>query len=173
MVPAGLGLPPARGGGFGAPSRGLRRGGGLVLPVVRVGSPGEGFEEAAGVGDAGWGAGGLGGEGGEGGGEGAGQLRGAGAAGQDGRPGAVAAVGSEWGLTLNRKEQERPQGPEVGRRAGRVASDLLGGEERGRGLVGAGGEAGGGRAEAGQTDPAVGGDQDVRGAEVEGGRTGG
>src|SRR4029453_16429817 len=124
---AGFGLPPARERGFGAPSRGLRRGGGLVLPVVRVGSPGEGVEEAAG--------------GGEGGGEGAGQLRGGGAAGQDGRPGAVAAVGSEWGLTLNRKEQERPQGPEVGRRAGRVASDLRGGEERGRGLVGAGGGA--------------------------------
>src|SRR4029453_17283797 len=136
MVPAGFGLPPARERGFGAPGRGLRRGGGLVLPVVRVGSPGEGFEEGAGVGDAGSAAGRVGEKGGEGRGEGAGQLGGAGAVGQDGRPGAVAAVGSEWSLTLNRKEQERPQGPEVGRRAGRVAADLLGGEERGRGLVG-------------------------------------
>jgi hypothetical protein len=40
-------------------------------------------------------------------------------------------------------------------------------------MVGAEGGAEGGQAEAGQADPAVGGDQDVRGAEVEVGHTGG
>jgi len=109
----------------------------------------------------------------EGWGEGAGELGGEGRGGEDGGAGEVAAVAGERGLTLNRKEQDRPQGPEVGRRAGRVASALFGGEERGGAGVGPGGGAEGGQADAGQAGPAVGGDQDAARAQVEVGQAGG
>jgi hypothetical protein len=132
-----------------------------------AGVAGEGFEDAAGLGDGGAAAGGFGQEGVEGWGEGAGELWGEGALGEDGGSGEVAAVACERGLTLDRKEQDRPQGPEVGRRARGVASDLLGGEERGRGRAGVRGGAEGGQADAGQAGAAVGGDQDAGRAQVE------
>ena len=96
-----------------------------------------------------------------------------GGVGEDGGAGEVAAVAGEGGLTLNCKEQDRPQGPEVGWRAGRVASELFGGEERGGAGVGPGGGAEGGQADAGQAGPAVGGDQDAAWAQVEVGQAGG
>jgi hypothetical protein len=122
------------------------------------------LEEVAGPGDAGAAAGGLGQEGVEGWGEGAGELRGEGAVVEDGGSGEVAAVARERGLTLDRKEQDRPQGPEVGRGTGGIASDLFGGEERTGGRLGLGGGAERGQADAGQAGAAVGGDQDTPGA---------
>jgi hypothetical protein len=140
---------------------------------ARAGSPRHRVEEAAGVGDAWSAAGRLGQEGGEGRSQGARSLGRVGTLAEDGLQGRLAAVGAERGLTLDGKEQDRPQGPEVGGRARGVASDLFGGEERDHGPVGIGGGAEGGQAEPGQADVAVGGDQDVDRAEVEVGQTGG
>jgi len=132
---------------------------------------GEGFEEAAGLGDGGAAAGGLGQEGGEGRGEGTGELGRAGPFAEDGRGGGLPSRqgglppllsgppprAAERSLTLDCKEQDGPQGPEVGWGAGGVASDLFGGEEGGRAPVGAGGGAEGGQADAAEAGVAVGG----------------
>jgi hypothetical protein len=168
-----------------AQSRSLLSAGEHGLPPGRT--LGERFEEAAGLGDARAAAGGLGQEGGEGRGQGTSELGRAGPFAEDGREGGLPASqgglppllggapprAAERSLTLNCKEQHGPQGPEVGWGAGGVASDLLGGEERGRAPVGAGGGAEGGQADAGEAGVAVGGDQDVCRAEVEVGQTGG
>jgi hypothetical protein len=91
-----------------------------------------------------------------------------------GRRGRVAVAG-ERGLTLNGKPQDRPQGPEVGRGAGGVASQLFGGvvDPVGRRRPGAQVAAEGGQADPGQAGAAVGRDQDVAGAQVEVGQAGG
>ena len=83
-----------------------------------MGRTGEGLEEVAGLGDAGATAGGFGQEGVEGGDEGTGELWGEGGLVEDGGSGEVAAVARERGLTLDRKEQDRPQGT-TGRPGGR------------------------------------------------------
>jgi hypothetical protein len=156
------------------PLRGARHRAGRVRRArTRVGETGQGFEEVAGLGDGGAAARGFGQEGVKGWGEGTGELWGEGALAEDGGSGEVAAVACERGLTLDGKEQDRPQGPEVGGRACRVASDLLGGEERGGGRAGLRSGAEGGQADAGQAGAAVGGDQDACRAQVEVGQAGG
>jgi hypothetical protein len=86
---------------------------------------GEGFEEAAGLGDGGAAAGGLGQEGGEGRGEGTGELGRAGPFAEDGRGGGLPPLlsgppprAAERSLTLDGKEQDGPQGTR-GRLGGR------------------------------------------------------